>query len=343
MIPSLNLYRGKHLLSAKSFGMKDYEAIFRATERMQQQCLNSRNRRALRRMLVRDGEPLEFELHTDASTRTVTSFRVAIRNLGGHATWMPIGFSGRAKGESSWSMARIIGPHCACIIVRDDTDSNAALEWADGIEHDGLETRIINAGCGTGEHPTQTLIDFYPLWKFRKKDLSAGTLTIAMVGDLSGSRTMHSFLHGIQRFGGTVFLIGPEEERVPQDIISELDNRKLTLNRVTKMRDLLDIAPQVDFWYWTRWQGNLRPDTPPDVKLKQEQTYAKEFGVTEQLRKRMNPDARVLHPLPFGLEYQFENRRGPDLFDPDRFIHVWQARMGVPIRMALLEKLFAKQ
>lgn len=336
----LNLYRGKHLLSAKSFGLVDHTGIFRDTEQMQEYLVNPADRRALKQLLVRDGEPLEFELHMDISNRTVTSFRVSIRNMGGHATWMPVEFSSRAKGESSWSMARIVGPHCACIIVRDDKDKNAAHAWADGIEYEGLDVPVINAGCGNGEHPTQTLVDLYPLWKFRERELLTGQLKIALVGDLSGSRTIHSLLHGISCFGATIYLVAFEEESIPDEIMDELDMSKLTFHRITSVDEMLDIAPEIDFWYWTRWQGNLR-DAPDDVKKKQERRYAHEFGVTEALRQRMNPCAFAIHPLPFGLEYQLENQYGPDIMD-SRFIHFWQAQMGVPIRMALLQEMFAK-
>lgn len=328
------LYHGRHVISAENFSTLDLMTLFREADEMRALYDNPRTRSALRHILVRDEEPIFFRLFIKESTRTAGSFEDAIRALGGRFVTRPPEFSSIAKGESYASMARSFGKRCDCIIIRDDAYDDAATEMADAIQRYDLDTTIISAGCGSKEHPTQTLTDIYPAYRRYPQEFLGGSLTYAFVGDLRYSRTIHSFLLKLCDVGGEIYLIGPEHEHPPEWLQERLKKSKLRVERIHSAAQLLEIAPRVAIWYFTRLQKNLRGK---EINKEEEARYADAYGAGERLRNAMNPSAIALHPLPHGKEYM------PYLDQVDkRFIHNEQMDGGFYVRMALLKKLFAR-
>lgn len=329
------LYRGKHLVSARHFDRVGLKTIFHATEAMKEvylcgeydpyaSCLTDpQNRRSLRFRLLFWGN----------STRTEGSFEDAIESLGGTVKTKQMEFSGAAKGESHWSITRILGPRCHGLIARDDSEEGkmAIPLMADAIEEYGMDTMFVNAGNGNLEHPTQMLLDIYSIWEQRKWELENGALTFGLVGDLWGSRTIHSFVVGVRHFGGKVILIGPEGCDIPQECYAlAQEYPDLSIRRVT---DIDSVVKEVDIWYFTRLQNNLRGEK---LNLEMQQWYARTYGVNDSFRARIKSNALVLHPLPHGLEYPDEHHAlSIDLID-QRFIHFKQADNGFHVRRATL-------
>ncbi len=320
----------RHITSAKDFSYLDFLKIFRTAEELRGIYNEPKRRLALKLLLVKEnGEPFRFRiLYSGASTRTVGSFEDAIEAIGGTVKSSPLEFSSAAKGETHRSTLRIHGPRCDCIIIRDDDDDHAAAKMAKAAEEYKLSTVVIDGGSGSREHSTQALVDPYTIWRRDKKLFETGKLVIALVGDLSHSRTIHSFLIGLSQFGGKVYLVGPKEENIPDWLISEIDINKFTAEKIVNPRD---IAPLVDYWYLTRIQNNLRKRK---LSKKQSEDYIAVYGAS--IREYARANAYFMHPLPANKEYPEKI----DLID-QRFIHFEQADNGFFVRMALLKLIFA--
>lgn len=328
------LYRGRHLVSARDFDHASLNVIFHTTEVMKQAYLRDDEDPYAACLTDSRGRPLRFRLlFWGNSTRTEGSFEDAIESLRGRFITKQMEFSGAAKGESHWSIARILGSRCDGLIVRDDSvkGKTAVPGMADAIEAYGMGAMLINAGNGMLEHPTQMLLDIYTVWERRRRELENGTLTFALVGDLWASRTIHSLIVGLRHFGGKVILIGPEDWDIPSefyDLAEKYPN--LSVRRATHIASAL---AEVDVWYFTRLQKNLHGE---DLNPRIEAEYARAYGVNINFCKNIKPDALVLHPLPHGPEYPDESSEvSIDLMD-QRFIHFEQADNGFHVRRAIL-------
>lgn len=316
-----SLYRGRHVISAHDFDRIALSELFRTIRDIKAYTQDPRTYSAFRYLLVKDGESLFFHiLSSDPSARTLASFERAIRKLGGAWAKDASRLSSVTSGETHRSLARILGPDCDCIIIRDDKNDDAAKKMADAAEDYRLKTRIINAGTGSKEHPTQMLTDLYSISERFQEPFESGKITYALVGNLSRSRAIHSLLIGLGNYGGKIYLVGPPEESIPNQLLEIVKNPLLTLHKVLNTQE---IAQEVDVWYFTQLPG-------------QNSTVTSQYTVDEALRSKMKESAIVLHPLPYGPEYQDVN----DLKDP-RFIHYHQTDNGTFVRMAILKTLFA--
>ena len=103
--------------------------------------------------------------------------------------------SSAAKGESIADSIRVIANYADLIVIRHPRDGAARL----AAEYSQIP--VINGGDGSHEHPTQTLCDIFTL---KRKNRSLKNLRVAIAGDLKGSRTVHSFVYALARFGAHI-------------------------------------------------------------------------------------------------------------------------------------------
>jgi len=163
---------------------------------------------------------------------------------------------------------------------------------------------VINAGDGPGQHPTQALLDLYTI---RDELGHVDGIRIAMVGDL-------------------VSFVAPPQVSMRQDIKDHLDEHRVPW---VETRDLAAVLPQVDVVYQTRIQKERFADEASYLAVKG--IYRIDGETMANLRK----NAIVMHPLPRVDEIAPE-------FDSDpRAAYFRQARNGLYIRMALLDKVLA--
>jgi aspartate carbamoyltransferase len=178
---------------------------------------------------------------------------------------------------------------------------------------------IINAGDGTGEHPTQALLDLYTLWQ-HKPNLSG--ITIGVAGDLFGSRTLHSFLKVIAPYGVKLRLVSPKGYELPSTYLTELQKAGVQYKMSS---DLQSQLPDLDVLYINRWQkerydGDEAATTGPALSF-------------ADLRL-MKPNCIIMNPLPRISEID-------ERIDADsRAVYFEQAKNGLYVRMALLSRLF---
>ncbi|KPJ73526.1 aspartate carbamoyltransferase [Parcubacteria bacterium DG_74_1] len=257
-------------------------------------------------------------LFYEPSTRTRASFEIAMNLLGGKVVFSTENarqFSSAAKGESLEDTIRILnGYRPDVIVLRYDEEGGAkrATEVS--------RAPIINAGDGTGQHPTQALLDLYTIQKELGK--IAG-ITIAMVGDLARGRTVRSLSYLLSKFSDVkIYFISPEMAKMKKDIKDYLRRRKVWFK---ERHDLREIVSKVDVIYQTRTQKERGA-------LSKEREKIKSFCIINRnVLNLMKKGAIIMHPLPHVEEIASE----VDL-DP-RAAYFRQAENGLYTRMALLK------
>ena len=221
-------------------------------------------------------------LFYEPSTRTRLSFEAAMLNLGGHVLGFPSeNVSSASKGESVADTIRVVSCYADIVAMRHPK------EGAPMIASMRSPVPIINAGDGGHNHPTQTLAD---LLTIQREKGSFENLTIGMCGDLKFGRTVHSLIHAMRRYKGVKFiLISPEELKVPEYIIQELDHEGIPYEETTSLEDAM---PSLDILYMTRVQQERFFNEADYVRLKD--SYILNPDKLETAKK----DLCIMHPLP---------------------------------------------
>ena len=256
-------------------------------------------------------------LFFEPSTRTRLSFEAAMLELGGSV----IGFSGASnssasKGESVSDTVRVVGCYADIIAMRHPK------EGAPMIASMRSPVPIINAGDGGHNHPTQTLAD---LLTIQREKGSFENLTIGMCGDLKFGRTVHSLIHAMRRYKGVKFiLISPDELKVPEYIIQELDHEGIPYEETTSLEDAM---PSLDILYMTRVQQERFFNEADYVRLKDSYILNPDKLATAK------KDLCIMHPLPRVNEISVA------VDDDPRACYFKQVLNGKYIRMALILKL----
>lgn len=260
-------------------------------------------------------------LFYEPSTRTRFSFESAMARLGGAilTTENAKEFSSAAKGESLNDSTHVMCGYADVIVMRHSEPGSAKF----AAEVSSIP--VINAGDGSGQHPTQALLDLYTIKdSFSKID----GITIAMVGDLKYGRTVRSLSYLLTKYDHIkIYYVSPPVCRMDDDI-----KEYLTENNIEWIEEdsLEKVLPIVDCVYMTRIQRERFHD-PEDY----EQAAGKYILDLEKVRL-MKETAIIMHPLPRVDEI-------PQEVDSDRRARYFeQARNGLFVRMALLLLLLKK-
>jgi aspartate carbamoyltransferase catalytic subunit len=257
-------------------------------------------------------------LFYEPSTRTRLSFESAMLRLGGEVlgTENAKEFSSAIKGESMEDSIRIIGSYADCIVMRHNEIGAAARAAKVS------PVPMINAGDGSGQHPTQALLDVYTI----KTELGRlNNFTIAMVGDLAHGRTVRSLCYLLTKFGNSVQIIfvSPPHLKIGEDIKEYLTKHKIHFEESDALNKALT---ESDIVYMTRIQKErMSPEQYEAAKGK--------FVINEENLKLVRPKARILHPLPHVEEIVLPVE--VEQTDP-RVAYFRQAKNGLYTRMALL-------
>ncbi|MBI4044053.1 MAG: aspartate carbamoyltransferase [Candidatus Diapherotrites archaeon] len=254
-------------------------------------------------------------LFFEPSTRTRLSFSTAIQNLGGKE----IGFAeaastSTAKGESLTDTVRVVEKYCDLMVIRHPLNGSARLAAEVSCKP------VINAGDGSNQHPTQTLLDVYTIQEaFGRVD----GLHIGFVGDLRYGRTVHSLANALTHFKVDQHFIAPPELGLPDYFKKEITKKGL----VKEHTNLEDTLPELDVLYCTRIQKERFPDPLEYEKVKDSYT------ITPALLGHGKKELKVMHPLPRVNEISYEVDSTPHA------LYFEQLANGLPIREALLTLL----
>ncbi len=250
------------------------------------------------------------------STRTRFSFESAMYRLGGRvlSTEQARVFSSEVEGEQLEDTIRIIAGYSDVIVLRHTQEGGASRAAAVST------VPVINAGDGgSGQHPTQALLDLYTIYRERR---SLDGLTIAIVGELDRGRTARSLAYLLSKFERVkIHFVSPPEVQMRQDILDHLDEHDIWYDLRT---DVEPVMGEVDVVYQTR----IRPERVADSG-----SLAR-FNIDARMLRLMKPQAMILHPLPRTVEID----KAVDA-DP-RAMYFKQATNGLFVRMALLSLLW---
>ncbi|EHP89186.1 aspartate carbamoyltransferase [Methanotorris formicicus] len=295
----------KHLISMRDIDKDDILRILDEAERMED-ILNSK-----KVSKILEGKILATIFY-EPSTRTRLSFETAMKRLGGEV----IGFgdvenTSVVKGESLIDTIRVVSNYCDVIVLRHPSEGAARL----ASEYSSVP--IINAGDGSNQHPTQTLLDLYTI---NREIGRIDNIKVAFVGDLKYGRTVHSLSYALALFEGVeLHFISPKELKMPREIIDDLRG-KVKIYESDKIGEL-----DVDVVYVTRIQKERFPDLNEYQKVKGSYKIKKEHIE--------NKDLIVMHPLPRVDEIDY----GVDKLPQAKYFK--QSFYGIPVRMAILKIL----
>ena len=255
-------------------------------------------------------------LFFEPSTRTRLSFETAVNRLGGRI----IGFSdasttSSSKGETLKDTIKMVSNYVDLIIMRH------YLEGAARYATEVTDTPIINAGDGANQHPSQTMLDLYSIYKTQG---TLENLTITMVGDLKYGRTVHSLLMALRYFNPTFRFIACEELRMPKEYRDFCDANGSRYTETTEFD--ADSIADTDILYMTRVQRERFSDIMEYERVKNLYT------LRNDMLAETKPNLRVLHPLPR------VNEIDQDVDDNPKAYYFDQARNGLFARQAIICK-----
>jgi aspartate carbamoyltransferase catalytic subunit len=255
----------------------------------------------------------QFNVFFENSTRTLFSFEVAGKRLGAQvANFHAIGSSVQ-KGETLIDTALTLNAMQPDVMVIRHSDTGAPHDVAKVVD-----CPVINAGDGTGEHPTQALLD--ALTMRRRKGRIEG-LKVAICGDIRHSRVAGSNRRLLPRLGAELRLVGPEA-LLPDDS-----------GGLPTFTDLDEGIEGADVVMMLRVQRERLPEGLGDRIADFRDRYCL---TRERLDRAAAPDAIVMHPGPMNRGIEIE---GALADDPERSAILEQVEMGVAVRMAVLDVL----
>ena len=259
-------------------------------------------------------------LFFEPSTRTKMSFESAAFRLGAQVLQLPpLEQSSVKKGESFSDTIRMVESYSDVIVVRHPNDGAARLASTTS------KKPVINAGDGSNQHPSQTLLDLYTI-KDEKGTLN--NLSIAFVGDLKYGRTVHSLVKALTHFNPTIYFVSPKILQMPTYLIDDLDKNNIKYEILEDFRDCLD---KIDVFYMTRIQKERFPDVEDYQKVKGVYVINK-----ENILGKCKEDMIILHPLPRVDEIS------TDLDETKHALYFKQAKNGIPVRQAMMMKVLDK-
>ncbi len=252
-------------------------------------------------------------LFFEPSTRTRLSFESAMKRLGGDVIGFQEGASTSAtKGETLADTIRMVSGYSDAAVLRHSREGAARMctQFA--------TIPIINGGDGSGQHPTQTLLDLYTIRRYCGK---IEGVKVALVGDLKYGRTVHSLAYALARFGARITLVAPRSLEMPSEIIRALAERGVAPRIEVSLEAVI---PDADVLYMTRIQKERFPDAEEYAKV------AGSYRLTVPALKAAKSGAIVLHPLPRvdEIDTAVDGTPHAKYFE--------QAQHGVHVRMALL-------
>jgi len=305
--------KGKDILHGNQFSKKDIEAIIKVSSNFEKGYKKKNSLNLLKGKIL-------ATLFFEPSTRTRLSFETAMQRLGGGVVSLgSVESSSVAKGETLKDTVKTVSQYADVIVIRHPR-TGSAKEAADAVP-----IPIINAGDGTGQHPTQALLDIYTI----KKELgSLKNITISMAGDLKNGRTVHALVELLSLYQAKFYFVSPNLLRMPEEISSSLRGKGM---EVIETGDMAEAARASDLIYMTRVQKERFGDLSEYERVKGSYIINKAF--LDRLKKRVI----ILHPLPRVDEISTDVDEYPGA------AYFRQMRNGVFIRMALLAMILGKR
>ncbi|SIQ91539.1 aspartate carbamoyltransferase [Chryseobacterium sp. RU37D] len=261
-----------------------------------------------------EGEIFCSNLFFEDSTRTKTSFDIAERKLGLQVVPFDAANSSVNKGESLYDTVKTIESlGVNLVVIRDKKD-----RYFDELKN--IKIPVINGGDGTGNHPSQCMLDLMTIYQeFGKFE----GLKVGILGDVKHSRVANSNAEALRRLGAKVYFSGPEQW---------FDEGALINGTYLNVDELI---AEVDVLMLLRIQHERH-----DAKMSfSASDYHRKYGLTKEREKGMKKEAIVMHPAPINRGVEIDT----ELVECKRSRVFKQMQNGVFARMAILKEALEKQ
>ncbi len=253
-------------------------------------------------------------LFFEPSTRTRLSFETAANRLGARV----IGFTdpkvtSSSKGETLKDTIMMVSNYADVIVMRH------YLEGAARYASEVAPVPIVNAGDGANQHPSQTMLDLYSIYKTQG---TLDNLNIYLVGDLKYGRTVHSLIMAMRHFNPTFHFIAPKELAMPEEykIYCKANGIKFEEHEDFNA----DVISQADILYMTRVQRERFTDLMEYERVKDV------YILRADMLKDARPNMKILHPLPRVNEIAYDVDNDPHAY------YFEQAHNGLFARQAII-------
>ncbi len=253
-------------------------------------------------------------LFFEPSTRTRLSFETAANRLGARV----IGFAdpkvtSGTKGETLKDTIMMVSNYADIIVMRH------YLEGAARYASEVAPVPIVNAGDGANQHPSQTMLDIYSIYKTQG---TLDNLNIYMVGDLKYGRTVHSLLMAMRHFNPTFHFIAPDELAMPE--YYKLYCKEHGIRYVEHKDFDANTIADADILYMTRVQRERFSDLVEYERVKDS------YLLKRNMLSRAKDNLKILHPLPRVNEIEYSIDETPYAY------YFQQAGNGLFARQALI-------
>ena len=255
-----------------------------------------------------EGEVFCSNLFFEDSTRTKTSFDIAERKLGLQVVPFDASHSSVNKGETLYDTVKTIESlGVNLVVIRDKKD-----RYFDELKD--VNVSVINGGDGTGNHPSQCMLDLLTIYQ---EFGSFEGLKIGIVGDVKHSRVANSNAEALRRLGAKVYFSGPEQW---------FDEGALINGTFLPVDELIK---EVDVLMLLRIQHERHDSKSSFTALE----YHTKFGLTKEREQKMKPNAIIMHPAPINRGVEIDS----DLVECERSRVFKQMQNGVFARMAIIK------
>ena len=297
--------KNKHILSIKDLSIKDVTDILTKAEKFLNKKNNRKNSFSNKNII---------NLFFEDSTRTLTSFELAGKQLGASVINMSIATSSIKKGETLIDTAMTLNAMDPDILIVRHNMSGVPYLLSEKVN-----CSVINAGDGSNEHPTQALLDALTI-KRHKKRISG--LEVAILGDVLHSRVARSNIYLLNKLGAKVRVICPPTLLPPniEDLgVKVFKNLEDGLNNVDIIM-VLRIQKE-------RMSGSFVPS---------EKEFFKFWGLDRKKLNNAKKNALVMHPGPINRGIEIDSDVADDI---GRSLILEQVKLGVAIRMSIIDEL----
>jgi len=244
-------------------------------------------------------------LFYEPSTRTKVSFEVAQRKLGIDVVPFEAGFSSSVKGETLYDTVKTLEAIGIDALVIRHPDVGYYKELIGK-----TKVSIINGGDGSGQHPTQSLLDLYTI---REEFGGFEGLNIVIAGDIAHSRVARSNADALTKLGANVTFLCPEEWAGEFEAVHEWDDDILASDVIMLLR--------------------VQHERHNDKASFTKESYHERYGLTKERKNMMKENAIIMHPAPFNRGVEIDE----DLVECSKSRIFKQMENGVYVRMAVLE------
>ena len=310
-------WRRRHLVAVEDLFREEIELIL---DTAPQFLAVQRRESGIKKVPLLQGR-LVVNLFLEPSTRTRVSFELAAKRLSADTLTFTASTSSAVKGESLHdTLANIEAMHSDLVVIR------SPFAGAPAILTHHHTSRIINAGDGSHEHPTQALLDAFTIRQHvraQRDDPGAGLdgLRVAIIGDIAHSRVARSNIWCLTKLGASVVVCGPrtllppEVEQMGVEATSDLREALSGSDVIYALRIQLE-----------RQERSLFPSLREYIRL---------FRVDMESLKVAPDNALIMHPGPINRDVEL----AADVADGSRSVILEQVSNGVAVRMAVMHLL----